>query len=442
MASATIATMHNQAQLATQSSRVRHGMRSTISPSLPRLHARVARSSTRHRTVLRVCAADDAKSLDELRKTTGFGRGKALSTQTEGKLSGKSVEIMQAAWADGGGFSGAWKAYMQKARDDFLAFRDQAGRGEIVDPMMWCLAIAAEDDANSTHSVVELPVATYEKRLTSLVTEFINNYLPDDKEDPLKVAKAVEQYLFETKKFTAATKQKVIDNEMYSPYRVYIHNVLPQVCGAPTVLAAIYISFLLRLQAAGHLTGDLRVVLPVLGGVEGLPFSQLPEEEVPEGFVEASPEYIVAESLTTLKMGYWPWEWIPGHEYGFLTTAQAAIGMDGRFGRGVAGTFVPPKGRPYGDVKRALSACERLVLLRADAFQLRDYGVLLYHVGRVPEAYEALKGFREAYDPTAPTIPIAGFESGPRATEQETELLDQLIKQIEVQIAEQSLELS
>eukprot|EP00959_Pyramimonas_sp_CCMP1952_P402214 8428502-Pyramimonas_sp.AAC.2 len=119
---------------------------------------------------------------------------------------------------------------MQKAREDFLALRDQAGRGEIVDPLMWCLALAAEDDALETHSVVELPVEMYEKRVNSLLTEFINCYMPDDKENPMEVARAVEKYLFETKNFTKAEKQTVIENEMYSPYRVYIHNVLPQVC--------------------------------------------------------------------------------------------------------------------------------------------------------------------------------------------------------------------
>jgi len=386
-----------------------------------------------------VCAADDAdKSLDELRKTTGFGRGKALSDSTKDKLGNGTVDIQQAAWADGGGFTGVWKGYMQSARDKFVVFRDQTVAGEAVDPFMWCLELAAEDDALSTHSVVELPVKSFEKRVDSLVTEFVNNYLPDDKA-PLSVARAVEVYLFKTKGYKKADKQRVIDNEMYSPFRVYMNNVLPQMCGAPSVLAAMYVGVLLRLKAKGHLEGEVRVILPVLGGIEGLPFAQLPDEEVLEGCVEATPEHIMADNLLSLKMGYWPWEWVPGSKYGFLAAAQAAIGTDGRFGRGLAGVFVPPKGRAYGDVKRAFNSCERLVLLRNDSFEKRDYGVLLYHMNRNTEAYAVLKEFKENYDPNTVQIPIAGFESGPVATEYEMQLLDDILKQLEVQVAESAL---
>jgi hypothetical protein len=88
-------------------------LRSFTSRSAPFLHN--SRSTfaavTRKRAVLRVCAADDAdKSLDELRKTTGFGRGKALSDSTKDKLGNGTVDIQQAAWADGGGFTGVWNA--------------------------------------------------------------------------------------------------------------------------------------------------------------------------------------------------------------------------------------------------------------------------------------------------------------------------------------------
>jgi hypothetical protein len=98
----------------------------------------------------------------------------------------------------------------------------------------------------------------------------------------------------------------------------------------------------------------------------------------------------------------------------------------------LAGVFVPPKGRAYGDVKRAFNSCERLVLLSNDSFEKRDYGVLLYHMKRNTEAYEVLKEFKENYDPNTVQIPIAGFESGPVATDYETQLLDDILKQLEV----------
>lgn len=112
------------------------------------------------------------------------------------------------------------------------------------------------------------------------------------------------------------------------------------------------------------------------------------EEQVP-GIVHASPRYIVKDCLRNLKKAYWPWEWYPGSPSGFVTAAKAALGEDGRFGRKVGGTFVPPKGRPFGDIARAMNASERLVLLDQDPVEQRDLGVLLYHEGRFQDAYQA-----------------------------------------------------
>lgn len=51
--------------------------------------------------------------------------------------------------------------------------------------------------------------------------------------------------------------------------------------------------------------------------------------------------------------------------------------QDGRFGQNRGGTFVPAKGRPFGDVQRALNATERLVLIGGDPMEQRDYAVRL-----------------------------------------------------------------
>lgn len=69
--------------------------------------------------------------------------------------------------------------------------------------------------------------------------------------------------------------QMVVDMEVYSPYRVYMHNVLPQVCGSPAVISAILTAVLERLAARGFLPADVKVVLPMMGGAEGLPFAQV-----------------------------------------------------------------------------------------------------------------------------------------------------------------------
>jgi hypothetical protein len=56
----------------------------------------------------------------------------------------------QATWADGGGITGSWKGYMAAAR---AAFMQQLTAGADADVFEWCMQVAAEDDALSTHSV-------------------------------------------------------------------------------------------------------------------------------------------------------------------------------------------------------------------------------------------------------------------------------------------------
>jgi hypothetical protein len=64
-----------------------------------------------------------------------------------------------------------------------------------------------------------------------------------------------------------------------------------------------------------------------MGGVEGLPFTQLASEEPVAGLAHATPAYIVKDCLRNLKMGFWPWEWSPKDSYGFVNAAQAALGQ-------------------------------------------------------------------------------------------------------------------
>lgn len=45
--------------------------------------------------------------------------------------------------------------------------------------LLRCMQVAAEDDALSTHSVVQLPVQAYTKRVDNLVNEFVAMGLAD-----------------------------------------------------------------------------------------------------------------------------------------------------------------------------------------------------------------------------------------------------------------------
>ncbi|XP_033516844.1 uncharacterized protein [Nicotiana tomentosiformis] len=49
----------------------------------------------------------------------------------------------------------------------------------------------------------------------------------------------------------------------------------------------------------------------------------------------------------------------------------------------------------FGDMRRALSACEHLILLQIDRKELRDYGVLLYHCGFYKEALQYLTLYQD-----------------------------------------------
>jgi hypothetical protein len=62
----------------------------------------------------------------------------------------------QATWADGGGITGSWKKYMAESRAGFMK---QLAKGDTADVFDWCMQVAAEDDALSTHSVRAPPVA-------------------------------------------------------------------------------------------------------------------------------------------------------------------------------------------------------------------------------------------------------------------------------------------
>lgn len=49
----------------------------------------------------------------------------------------------------------------------------------------------------------------------------------------------------------------------------------------------------------------------------------------------------------------------------------------------------------FGDIRRALSACERLIILATDSKELRDYSVLLYHCGFYEESLQYLELYQD-----------------------------------------------
>ncbi len=195
----------------------------------------------------------------------------------------------------------------------------------------------------------------------------------------------------------------------YSPYRVYMNNVLTQRCGTPCSSAALVSAFLLRLQRDGSLKGlsaEPLVGLPVVarraesdhsmaptsssstgsGELSPFPVVAMPGQEARHGpFVRwVSKVELLAEMLDQLKRFYWSWDWpLVGREHifggklkdrstpfydplqesssGFEASARSLLGESGRAGLVNAAVGVmQSRGRPYGNVELSVLATERL----------------------------------------------------------------------------------
>lgn len=117
---------------------------------------------------------------------------------------------------------------------------------------------------------------------------------------------------------------------------------------------------------------------------------------------------LLVETLTDLKNAFWPFQ-LDNTRSLFLRAAHAAncsYGLnnaeESAFTRASAkaawhrlerGVWTSVR---FGDMRLALSACERLILLEADAKELRDYGVLLYHCGCFEESLQFLRYYQDA----------------------------------------------
>ncbi|XP_042064409.1 uncharacterized protein LOC121808113 isoform X4 [Salvia splendens] len=126
---------------------------------------------------------------------------------------------------------------------------------------------------------------------------------------------------------------------------------------------------------------------------------------------------LLVEILKDLKNAFWPFQ-LDHARSPFLRAADAARCVTGannanesasqlasakaarhRLQRGVWTSV------HFGDMRRALSgillyACERLILLKHDPKELRDYAVLLYHCGYYEEALQFLKHYQNTKQQT------------------------------------------
>jgi hypothetical protein len=111
----------------------------------------------------------------------------------------------------------------------------------------------------------------------------------------------------------------------------------------------------------------------------------------------------LAECLAHLKRAYWPFPW-DGRRGGFAGAARAWLdGADSAEAAAIArtaehrlrrGIFTSPGA---GDLRRALAASERLVILRGEIVpeERMDLAVLYCHAGRLREARAELRAYAE-----------------------------------------------
>ncbi|KAK7840491.1 hypothetical protein CFP56_016648 [Quercus suber] len=194
------------------------------------------------------------------------------------------------------------------------------------------------------------------------------------------------------------------------PRALYLHSVLTHRSGSIAMLSLIYSELLKMLRMWGLVDFDVEIFFP--HDLHSLPrgYDKQKSKESDQPHIITS-QTLLLEILRNLKNAFWPFQhdhtrslflWaahaancidksnIAEEESGFqLASAKAARH---RLERGVWTSV------RFGDMRRALSACERLILLDTEAKELRDYSILLYHCGFFEESLQYLKLYQDTKD--------------------------------------------
>ncbi|KAK6933980.1 Protein SirB1, N-terminal, partial [Dillenia turbinata] len=270
-----------------------------------------------------------------------------------------------------------------------------------VDLAKTALFIAAEDDSLVSHSSLPLTVDAFIERLDDLSIGYCSHYSSSFRSSPENFLGSLERYLFVNKGFRRAdTKIET------GPRALYLHSVLTHRSGSSVMLSLIYSEMLKMLRLWGLLDFDAEIYFPhdLYSLPRGYPKKKSKLSDHPHIMTS---EYLLVEILRNLKDAFWPFRHDPNRSL-FLRAAHAANCLDKpdiaeesgfelasakaaqhRIDRGVWTSV------HFGDMRRALSACERLILLETDPVELRDYSVLLYHCRFYTESLKYLKLYRE-----------------------------------------------
>jgi hypothetical protein len=286
------------------------------------------------------------------------------------------------------------------------------------------LHIAAEDDSLVSHSSVPLPVDSFISRLDDLSMGFCSSYLPRSGTPPEIFLGNLERYLYVQKGF------RRIDSAL-DARSLYLHSTLTCRSGSATMLSLIYSEVLKMLKIYGFLDFDAEIYYPDNQERTLLPrgYDKKKSKISDEPHIITSKSLLV-EILKNLKDAFWPFQY--GRESSlFLRAAHAANRLYGssvsqdpstsqenvspmeiasakaaqhRLQRGVWTSV------RFGDMRRALAACERLILLHGDNQELRDYAVLLYHCGYYEDCLKYLSLFEASQERENLTNPTNKLE--------------------------------
>ncbi|KAK4796977.1 hypothetical protein SAY86_029303 [Trapa natans] len=264
------------------------------------------------------------------------------------------------------------------------------------------LFVAAEDDSLVSHSSVPLPVDAFIERLDDLSMGYCSYYSSSFNSSPDHFLDSLQRYVYVKKGFHRSSASSLID-----PRALYLHSVLTHRTGSAVLLSLIYSEILKMLRLWGLLNFDVEIYYP--RDLNSLPrvYNKRRSKESDQLHI-LTVQALLEEILRDLKVAFWPFQ----HNHTkslFLRAADAANCIDKSDFRDESGfDLASSKAAQYrldrgvwttvrlGDMRRALSACERLILIGADPTELRDYSILLYHCGFFMQSLQYLKLYVES----------------------------------------------
>lgn len=264
------------------------------------------------------------------------------------------------------------------------------------------LHIAAEDDSLISHSSVPLPVDAFIGRLDDLSVGYCPHYCSSFRSSPESVLESIERYLFDKKGFRRTNAR----NQLIEPMSLYLPSVLTHRTGSAVMLSLIYSELLKMLRIWGLIDFDVEISFPpdLYSLPRGYQKQKSKDSDQPHIMTV---QMLLEESLRNLKNAFWPFQHDQSKSL-FLRAARAANCIDqlksGDSGLQLAsakaahhrlerGVWTSVR---FGDMRRALAACERLILLEIDAKELRDYSILLYHCGLYEQSLQYLKFYQDS----------------------------------------------